>query len=124
MIQFDVKRGSLLHFKIFSCNSAQNRIECRPLVVNREFTLKSEEACLTGAAGGEEAEESLDGEASEAVVILSDAGDGGGDEAAVTSVVVIVTLSEVCSSLESPFSSSSGSSLIARTLTHAAGGFA
>ena len=84
------------------------------MLVNSEFTLKSEEACFTGAAGGEEAEESLDGEATEAVVILSEAGDGGGEEAAVTSVVVIVgSSSAIRSSLESPFSS--GSSFIART---------
>ena len=86
--------------------------------MSREFTLKSEEACLTGAAGGEDAEESLEGEAIEAVVILSDAGDGGGDAAAVTSVVVIVlpvvSLTASRSSFDSLFSS--GASFIARTL--------
>ena len=87
------------------------------MLVSREFTLKSEEACLTGAAGGEEAEESLEGEAIEPVVILSDAGDGGGDAAAVTSVVVIlpvVSLTASRSSFDRLFSS--GSSFIARTL--------
>ena len=90
------------------------------MLVNSEFTLKSDEACFTGAAGGDEAVESLDGEATEPVVILSEAGDGGGDEAAVTSVVVIVPLPVIRSSFESSFSS--GSSFIARTLT--VGGFA
>ena len=92
-------------------------IECHSLLVSREFTLKSEEACLTGAAGGEDAEESLEGEAIEAVVILSDAGDCGGDAAAVTSVVVIVpvvSLTASRSSFDSLFSS--GASFIARTL--------
>ena len=85
------------------------------MLVNRESTLKAEEACLTGTAGGEEAEESLDGEATEAVVILSEAGEGGGDEDAATSVVVIFTVVVVVvgSSFESPFSS--GSSFMSRT---------
>ena len=84
------------------------------MLVNRESTLKAEEACLTGTAGGEEAEESLDGEATDAVVILSEAGEGGGDEDAATSVVVIFTVVVfVGSSFESPFSS--GSSFMSRT---------
>ena len=84
------------------------------MLVNRESTLKAEEACLTGTAGGEEAEESLDGEATDAVVILSEAGEGGGDEDAATSVVVIFTVVVVVgSSFESPFSS--GSSFMSRT---------
>ena len=84
------------------------------MLVNRESTLKAEEACLTGTASGEEAEESLDGEATEAVVILSEAGEGGGDEDAATSVVVIFTVVVVVgSSFESPFSS--GSSFMSRT---------